>query len=710
MTSQAPMPNFSSSARRPLSSSNQNALLQPPTMRNAALSPHKQQSSSPYLQNSTRPTKLKTPSMGPPSETQKHTTDSLKKGLYVSKFKTGPAKPNSIDYNDFKENVHPQMFAAPPTVNFSVDGYYKKPNGKRGLMDPAPISSRDERPMKKTKTETQTAPTAHDSFPVIHDDGGKPGFSYAQLIGMAILQSPNRRLSLSQIYKWISDNFAFYRSNESGWQNSIRHNLSLHKSFIKMERPKEDPGKGSYWAVEPGAELSLLKEKLSRKPTSGAENLPVMSTSLEPSGLNPPATQEPTLPPQPAPSTQTSLPALPPSTVGVVEPSSDATILVSDGAAPEDGTYEQPSNDAMGSSLQSPLLGPLHSSPPVPRRIMHDTGTPPSMRHQRGSSVSRPRKNDSATMHDSGYLSSLESSVLRAAERIVQPALEAGKRRTKKQRYDMSSGRAEEEIARLRNSSPFSPSRRTKSASAFSIVSSSPLRQARGSQMLPPLTPVVQAKPRLQPTSPSPGTNLALHRDMVKNLLQTPETSGVGLLNDMTHIPFSPAFGLDYPGILDDNFFDGLIPSTTNYDVDSLNVGDHHLNFSSPIRNMSPIKKSTQRNGVDRITSTPRFLGSAKNKHLTSVPVLKLPNQSPRQLFETPSKALEGIDSPSKFLQSSPIRNRSPMVFHESEAAWGGLPLESGTTCLTIPHGQDGNVEFDIFQSFPKIGSKDNSS
>lgn len=104
-----------------------------------------------------------------------------------------------------------------------------------------------------------------EEMPPIIDDGNKPPYSYATLIGMAILRSPNRKLTLSQIYQWINDTFRWYGQSKSGWQNSIRHNLSLNKAFRKQERPKSDPGKGHYWLVEPGCEHQFLNVKTTRK-------------------------------------------------------------------------------------------------------------------------------------------------------------------------------------------------------------------------------------------------------------------------------------------------------------------------------------------------------------------------------------------------------------------------------------------------------------
>lgn len=79
----------------------------------------------------------------------------------------------------------------------------------------------------------------------------KPPHSYAQLIGMAILSTPEQQMTLSNIYKWIMANYAFYRFNTGGWQNSIRHNLSLNKAFTKIARRTDEPGKGMKWMIEP---------------------------------------------------------------------------------------------------------------------------------------------------------------------------------------------------------------------------------------------------------------------------------------------------------------------------------------------------------------------------------------------------------------------------------------------------------------------------
>ncbi|XP_034568198.1 forkhead box protein J1-A [Notolabrus celidotus] len=86
----------------------------------------------------------------------------------------------------------------------------------------------------------------------------KPPYSYATLICMAMQASKKTKITLSCIYKWITDNFCFYRHADPTWQNSIRHNLSLNKCFIKVPRQKDEPGKGGFWKIDPQYAERLL--------------------------------------------------------------------------------------------------------------------------------------------------------------------------------------------------------------------------------------------------------------------------------------------------------------------------------------------------------------------------------------------------------------------------------------------------------------------
>ncbi|CAI9721851.1 forkhead box protein P2 isoform X1 [Octopus vulgaris] len=96
----------------------------------------------------------------------------------------------------------------------------------------------------------------------------RPPFTYASLIRQAIIESPHRQLTLSEIYQWFANTFAYFRRNEATWKNAVRHNLSLHKCFMRVENVK-----GAVWTVD---EVEFYK----RRPQKLSGNLSMKSSNI----------------------------------------------------------------------------------------------------------------------------------------------------------------------------------------------------------------------------------------------------------------------------------------------------------------------------------------------------------------------------------------------------------------------------------------------
>uniref|UniRef100_A0A0M3HVA1 Fork-head domain-containing protein n=1 Tax=Ascaris lumbricoides TaxID=6252 RepID=A0A0M3HVA1_ASCLU len=103
-------------------------------------------------------------------------------------------------------------------------------------------------------------------------NGSKPPYSYVALIALAIRSSPNMCSTLADIYRFIENQYPYYRNSNQGWRNSIRHNLSMNECFVRIasnkagltkkeiyEINKGSVNSGSYWTLHPDS-LSMFDD------------------------------------------------------------------------------------------------------------------------------------------------------------------------------------------------------------------------------------------------------------------------------------------------------------------------------------------------------------------------------------------------------------------------------------------------------------------
>ncbi|KAF2235196.1 hypothetical protein EV356DRAFT_130469 [Viridothelium virens] len=85
-----------------------------------------------------------------------------------------------------------------------------------------------------------------------YDDRKRPPYIYENLVGMALCQAPEFKLTAAEIFAWISQHFPFYQIHSEGdsWRSTISVHLSQKPTFIKQPRPRGEGRKGCYWCLD----------------------------------------------------------------------------------------------------------------------------------------------------------------------------------------------------------------------------------------------------------------------------------------------------------------------------------------------------------------------------------------------------------------------------------------------------------------------------
>ncbi|XP_011811006.1 PREDICTED: forkhead box protein J2 [Colobus angolensis palliatus] len=103
----------------------------------------------------------------------------------------------------------------------------------------------------------------------VHQDG-KPRYSYATLITYAINSSPAKKMTLSEIYRWICDNFPYYKNAGIGWKGSYwtidtcpdisRKRRHPPDDDLSQDSPEQEASKSPRGGVPGSGEASLSPE------------------------------------------------------------------------------------------------------------------------------------------------------------------------------------------------------------------------------------------------------------------------------------------------------------------------------------------------------------------------------------------------------------------------------------------------------------------
>lgn len=164
-----------------------------------------------------------------------------------------PAAPAAIQHDHQQQQMHSQVsssspfqshqdFAPTSTNNMDVDAmahHEQLPPVIAVLRDSEQSGTTSHAQSPQLKREgsengnlRNPSRTGHHQQQQNSEESGKVDEPYAQLIHRAFMSRDRHAMTLQEIYQWFRENTEKGKSENKGWQNSIRHNLSMNRVSI----------------------------------------------------------------------------------------------------------------------------------------------------------------------------------------------------------------------------------------------------------------------------------------------------------------------------------------------------------------------------------------------------------------------------------------------------------------------------------------------
>ncbi|KAL5013146.1 hypothetical protein ScPMuIL_007416 [Solemya velum] len=213
---------------------------------------------------------------------EKELLQAMMQHLHMNQQKSPPVVPAPVKTEHVTPSVtmaaHPPPLILPSSSTMPLIGVHPTsisqpatPKSQPPSKPPTPTSAGPMRRRVSDKCNLPISAEIQRNREFYKNTDVRPPFTYASLIRQAIIESPHKQLTLNEIYQWFQNTFAYFRRNEATWKNAVRHNLSLHKCFMRVENVK-----GAVWTVDEVEFYKRRPQKLSgalslKSPTMAAD-------------------------------------------------------------------------------------------------------------------------------------------------------------------------------------------------------------------------------------------------------------------------------------------------------------------------------------------------------------------------------------------------------------------------------------------------------